>query len=970
MLFLALLVSSTPVGLAILNPRCVTESSGSLNAIAALVRSGRLEVTSSGFTVLESANVYVIPERGLSEWEVAPAAVVALTATERVTLDPELPVLVSPYEITFQWPRSSFDWLERITSTPSETATHDVRRAKGVLSRITTEKGSALVLELGGTASSTDALSYSRTFAATSRLSAADDEATFFSVTRPLGSGPRVGKELADWKAVHPEGILIHPGSAVSPWSTPEEREACASEAQRLGLSAMVPRAQELGLGLKGLLELSKRHELPYVAANLEDATAPEGSDRARPFSRFRLFRTRGQRRELVTAVIGIVDPEALGALTAEGRARLRIRDVGVSLAETKEAIFEQLGRYPDLTVVVVGAEGDRALAAVDRAHVDVVIGDFSKFDAVPVRELVQIPTGAREQARHPFALSKVRGGDFGISFVEASFEEGDLGPSLESLRHELRPVFLDGPKDVAMFRRIRALEEKVLPTNELRVLPDVAPEVDQAPELAPLVFGDRIPHMGSFRRYERPSPARLSDPLWMRVVSSALLDELDAEVALARCPKRVSDMIGPLSKMFVDGWLRVPDTIQLIELSGAALTSIGEVIAESQAPTQESAAKWIYAGGFDPSTLRIRGRPIDPRFRYRVAITDDVANLPEIARAVREAAPETRFLETADGWVADAEGSELSLREVVLRRIARWGSASGEYDPQHREDVVEALSDRSKGLRPRWQLRIDDIAVGGSRYEASESSGAYSSTQETRLTTPDNLSLSGKLDVALTYDDEAVAFETRAQAVLDRVLVEIPGVDIPAQEQADDLVAFTELRLVAVSLGAGGAGGIPITPFLRGTFDSELTPTPNPDGGYFSRQKVVRGALGLVARPGKRLREVRIGALLQSDVTEAARHDFGLTFGYVFGWPLFDRVTLESRLDGRWLAKDSDDLARDLAMYLQSPNRLRVDLGRDFSAFVMADVVLAVGKVDPVRELASSLVLGGGLSFSRVFEL
>ncbi|MBI4818597.1 MAG: hypothetical protein HY791_20180 [Deltaproteobacteria bacterium] len=961
--------ASASVELLVLNPRCVNDSNSSINAISALVEHGRLEVTSSGFSVLEREGTYLVPEGDVSRHALAARVVAGTASLRREVLDASLPVLVSPIEVLFQWPRSRFDWLARIQSTTMESATRDVERTNATLVRLSSGDASVMALELSGTStlSTTDPLDLERMYVAVAQLSAPDDEATFYSIGRPLGSGGRVTYEVMKWKSERPGGLLLHPGAAIDPWVPQEQQERCASALLNLDPSAIVPRAYELGLGLDEFVTLAKRHRLPYVAANLEASSQPVGSEEARLFPRFRIFETASPGGRLVTAVIGVVDPKALSALTAAARGTYRVRDIGPALTDTKEAIFKQLGRYPDFTVALVGAESARAIELVDRAHVDLVVGDFPKGDTVPVLEQFRIPPGTRERARYPSALTRLRGGDFSISFVSARFEPSETGALLTEVTHELRPILTMGPKDAAAFRAVRELDEKTLARQERVVMPDVAPFVEKSPSLLPLVYGDRVPNRGGFRKIERPAPIRLTDELWMRLVTNAMLDELDADVSLSRCPHRTSDMIGPISQMFIDNWIRIADTVGLVEVSGTALLAIGEVITSQRA--QDSSADWIHTGGFDVARGKVRGRPVDPRARYKVALTDEVAERPEIAKSLRDGTMSARFREHPGGWKEDEGGKELPLRAVIQRRIDRWGPNESGYLPRYDEAFARALADRSSELEPRWQLRIDDVSMSGTRYDASQSSELFAETRETRLTTPDNLSLSAKLDVALIYDGPALAWETRAQAVLDRVLIEIPGVDIPAQEQADDAVAFSELRLLAVSLGSGG-DGVPITPFARVTFDSEITPTPDPEGGSFPHQRIFRGALGLVGHPGKVLRELRLGALLQEDLSGDPRQDFGLTFGYSLYWPILDSLAFESRLDGRWLARDSDDLARDLSVYVQWPNRLRVPFTRDLAAFLLADIVLARGKADPARVVASSIIFGAGLSFSRVFEL
>jgi hypothetical protein len=253
---------------------------------------------------------------------------------------------------------------------------------------------------------------------------------------------------------------------------------------------------------------------------------------------------------------------------------------------------------------------------------------------------------------------------------------------------------------------------------------------------------------------------------------------------------------------------------------------------------------------------------------------------------------------------------------------------------------------------------------------------GTFAASRETRATTPDNFSLGLGVNTALLYDGPAIAWESRVQGKLQRAVIDLPGQNIPPQEQADDLVGSTELRLNAVRLEVG-AGKVPIVPFVQAALDTEFTATPDPEAtaenpdATLPHQLIARTSVGVVSRPGPRLREIRLGALAQRDFSEATAHDdFGALAGYQFQWPLFGPLIWESVLDVRYTVPDDDDRVTDLGLVLTTTQKLLVPLVEGVSVFGMVDAWLARGKVEANRELGGSYILGGGLQLARIFKL
>jgi len=277
---------------------------------------------------------------------------------------------------------------------------------------------------------------------------------------------------------------------------------------------------------------------------------------------------------------------------------------------------------------------------------------------------------------------------------------------------------------------------------------------------------------------------------------------------------------------------------------------------------------------------------------------------------------PATRFSRSGATWTADPDGDPLLVRDVIAAAVGRWADpATGSFDPARTEEL-EGLLTRGGEVRPRWVLRLDELSLSATSYAntgAAGTDGPFEETRETRLTMPDNSSLGLVADLALVYDGPALAWENRLKGKLVRAVISLDADREVAQEQADDLLAFSELRLNSVRLDVAG-DAFRLVPYLRGAWDSELTGRPTPEEVWQPpEQHLLRAGLGWVAYPGPRLQEVRLGGLAQRDLPRS-RNDYGLELGWRMSLPL-GPVRATNDLDLRYLVPDGADGPEDLSL-------------------------------------------------------
>lgn len=195
----------------------------------------------------------------------------------------------------------------------------------------------------------------------------------------------------------------------------------------------------------------------------------------------------------------------------------------------------------------------------------------------------------------------------------------------------------------------------------------------------------------------------------------------------------------------------------------------------------------------------------------------------------------------------------------------------------------------------------------------------------------------------------------------------------MPPQERADDVVAYTEARINAIKVDVS-KGGIPLVPFVRVSYDTEFTATPNPTAddptAKFPHQKIGRLQAGAVLYPGAVLLETRVAPVFQIDFSEdETRNDFGAELSYKLRWPIYEGLTFESDSQLLYLVPDGDDRDTDLAVRIGSQNKLLVPIGSLFSMFGFADLFYGVGKTDANNDIGGSAIVGGGFRFATTLK-
>ncbi|MEO1172812.1 MAG: hypothetical protein AAFX94_12310, partial [Myxococcota bacterium] len=617
--------------------------------------------------------------------------------------------------LAFQYPLDGPDWLDGLgAATGARRRLPNMRKTRMRLVQYRRRGDGLRVLALEPrslkrrTPIDPDLLRYTPSRAVRLDVDADGGDSAVVAIARTVGRGSRIASELRSLTDRHGDALRVHTGSLIDRFQSQEVRNYCAEALRRFTPAALVPGPGELGLGTEALNGFLGDHELPYVAANLRR----QSDDRA-PFPPYRIA-TIGSH---TVAFVGIVHEEHLVDLPVPVRKQWRIGAERPALERTLDGLWQELGRRPDLTVLLVDGRLDSG--AVDGLPIDAVIGDFRIDDHrwfSAITELKPRASGVADASRYEIPVAQVSAGRQAVGRLTGVFAyRGESIPwRLEAVEVESYAVLDDGPREAELEVQLRELEEKVLSENARVVLADPLTAVEANSELEPLVYGEALPSQDVFFEYDPQFPPVFTDPLWMRLVTNSMLDQLEAEVAFSRNLKREDETAGRVQYRYVDSWLRTADVVRVYDLNGSDLQKILSRLQRQIPNGPVPPLEFVFSAGLDSATGKVRGRPIDPLRRYRTAITDaTVSLLTDVNFAAYT--PDENFEFRNGGAYANEEGLPLLLRDLVLRDIQR---RSAETNPvAQRVYLARLLENRSLIRDIKWSGSIEEASVRGSRY-------------------------------------------------------------------------------------------------------------------------------------------------------------------------------------------------------------------------------------------------------------
>jgi hypothetical protein len=243
------------------------------------------------------------------------------------------------------------------------------------------------------------------------------------------------------------------------------------------------------------------------------------------------------------------------------------------------------------------------------------------------------------------------------------------------------------------------------------------------------------------------------------------------------RVPAMRTRVVGPVSRLVVEGWLELGDRLVQVVLPGKAIKAIAAADGGHGA---------LAFAGFDPAAGKVMGVPIGDDDLYRVTTTDLVARHAHYAEAFGARRLAERWRAEADGRAhPDPGGEPLALRDHVVRTLAALKAAHRDaFTDDYLAELAGLMAppDASDDVRLTVRLEEGELLTNGVQ---GANLPAYAQVRHARVTTPSSQALGGRGKVALLHDSRDLALENRVRAVYKRTTLTKDGQAI-TQETED----------------------------------------------------------------------------------------------------------------------------------------------------------------------------------------
>lgn len=693
----------------------------------------------------------------------------------------------------------------------------------------------------------------------------------------------------------------------------------------RLGYEIVVPFEFELGLGAAALQDLRKQFgALAFLAANVRTGTESliEAS---------RIVPANGAR----IGLVGLVDPAVRGALpqrvladwTFEDPVMAANREVRKLRLSGVDAVVLLSNLPPQLN-----AELARLVGGIDAIVADLHV----RWSPENMRVRVDLPDRPYSRPGSPALVARGFANGLGVGRLDALVEKDDRpGVHLAALEHELASVTDRVPGDVALAAEVRALRE--------------ASRRDRGQMLVPS-FVELEAALPTLRNYDAATAqGRISKRMWEEFMARVLRRRGLAEVAVVRSLSHFPPLIGKLHEDEVREWLWTDESIVTLDLRGGDLRQI----------LGEDASGDLVLSGLDRSTGRINGRPIDNGALYRVATTDLLFEGARFRAFSRGRRVRRAFQLGPDGLRATTAGGPVPLRELVLDELRRV-RASHKGDEQVQR--VAALLAPDPPFERLSTFYFDRPTLFGSMVQGFQND-AYGQVPESRATAQKSGLFGASGRFRLVQDRQSFITEYGTTVAYSRQTTTSIAGRRTTQELTDDLAVDVTLR-PKIGDGASRFG-----PFTRAIFDTEFSPTVNPQTLRPNpRQAALSGVIGLMKAPGPKWRVLEMSGVVETDVS---RHTLlaGVQARVEFQAGRGGRLNYRLRNDLTWFAYTGDADESVLSLRYNMVHEVLFPLFDELSLSVAADGFLFQGATPSTHKPGLSLMLRVGLTYDRLWK-
>jgi hypothetical protein len=848
-----------------------------------------------------------------------------------------IPALISDYSVVFQQPNGDsawlVPWLEGKLRAMGETP--DVRQTRGALFQARSASGADLwIFSVDSSPPPPDVLHNSDGWRwvglADTKVLRGKRESRLVALARRFGGFPLHQEALRIKEArkairVDSGGLVDNVNDTISP----QALEDTLSELPGMGLDALVPYKYELWLPPAELARVAGA--VPLVAANL---TGPPGIP-VQPY----IIREQG---ETKVAIVGIADSVTLAQYGLLGaRTGWKADDPEKALRKTLEEL--KLDGV-DAVVLVTNVAPER-LSELREACVGcaALISRQQYHREQSYRERFEPVPGA--EGRHPLPWLVVGAGSSQVGILDLEFKRDATGKSrLMSVANEGKYVSDDLPAAPEKLWRDFTLYSEFFEARRDTILPDVRR----------LSARDK-----RFVDKDGDPLILMTNSQWSALAAAALRQAAGAELAIIHTLHRGTHIVGDISVFVAESWLPNGLRVATAQLTGA---DIKRLVA-----TDPERRKLSF-GGYDPETHLIGGRPLQDAERYQVVTGDTLAVNEAFQNVFRDQARLGLRLR-GDRIYPGKPDERVSLNDVVMARLTEMKKRHGGFPNEYLDELAQLLSDDGHKFEPRWTVAFKPCE-GTFQQLSITNRESFGAVRNSRVNAPNNTSIRGKGNIAVTYETPDLDWENRALLEYQRAEIQLPApASTLTQEAADNVGLTSEFRLKVFKLQTQRSA-VEMVPFINGNYLTEFTPTEDPNTKQLNpRRSEFNGIAGVVLYPGTWLKELRLGAIARQDIAKAGKGvEPGAQMAGQLEVPLGGFAwTLDA--DVKNYFRTPQDTPDDLGIVAQIGTGLRLPLFGGFSLRVGVDALWFTGKLGTEPPAGSSLVPAVGVAYNATWK-
>lgn len=764
-------------------------------------------------------------------------------------------------------------------------------------------------------------------------------------IGKPSGDGPRRVNLLQGLR--DPQTLLVDSGnileglSSVNTASLSLQRSNSLKALKQLNYFALNIGAEELRGGLDNLLREQEQYALPWISASLRR----EGKH---IFPPYKLAQAEDGK---ILALIGIGHSHELEQLQETGLlgAGCEILSPTEALMAALKELERELGHPPDLIALLTNASGrERDQLLQLSLGVDVILGDTSatlqpeKWHLERNKVSHQTPFLV---PNHPQALG----------LLQLRLASGQI-----QIENELLPVSFDTEPDPDFLKQTMAIRQEAYRNALDLLLPDLSSELQTNPRLlqqflkaektrqARKRLEGRTPL--SDQEFLRLYPPRLTSEMWETLLSNLLLKAFESEVVLL---EKLPDGIyvpGAWPRMLVYEILKDDATLHEYQLSGADLEQILKL------PLLNS-----LQAGSNADRSKIWNRPRQKNAYYRTLISSNLSQSAQLRPLLKG---RRKREELRNPFSPHSQPEPLYIRNIMLNFLEQ-AQAQG----QLKETLLTYLLPQWEEKQPLWSLQISDLQLNLSGYNALNNQN-YTAVRETRVSSPNSFTYGGRSKVSLIFDNADLSWSQSLLAKYEGLsILDESSSKTKFTENQDDLLFSSELQFYLFEFPFGDKA-LQLIPYLEGTYDTEFTPTLQPNTQELNPLQAELSAIaGLSIPPGPMLKAFKTGVALRRDLNVPNNLEWGLQFKVDHEWPLNADLKWTNNLDLKYFLPSSNDNASSLGLISQWISALKVSLTDNLSLRFFADAYIFQGKLPSNSELGSSIILGIGLAYDRIWK-